>query len=398
MARAKPAVSPWRNAIVRYADEDPASLLANPQNWRTHPESQTAALKGSLTELGWIAPVIVNETTQHVVDGHARIGEAIARGEPTVPVAYVNLTAEQERLALASFDPIGAMAGRDDAQLTALLAGLTSGDAGLSALLRDLAPVVPKVLHDDDADLTPPAEPITQPGDLWLLGEHRLLCGDSTSGEDVARLMDGASPEVLIADPPYGMNLDTDYSKMPKTRRGFAPIVGDDHPFDAGPIRDRMGAVAEQFWFGADYYARTLGDTEHAGSWLVWDKRVDAAYDAGFGSGFELIWSGKRRQRRVLRHQWFQNHAADAAEASHRQHPTQKPSSLIAELVSMAEADLVLDLFGGSGSTLVAAEQTGRAAYLMEIAPGYCDVIVRRWENLTGRKAVRNGSPIEANA
>jgi hypothetical protein len=138
MARAKPAPERWKNAIVRYAEEDPASLLANPANWRVHPREQTAALTGSLSELGWIAPVIVNETTQHVVDGHARIGEAISRGESTVPVAYVRLTEDQERLALATFDPISAMAGTDQAMLDGLLAGLATADGGLSDLLASL--------------------------------------------------------------------------------------------------------------------------------------------------------------------------------------------------------------------------------------------------------------------
>lgn len=136
MPKKKP-VEAWRNSIIRYADEDPASLLANPQNWRVHPREQTAALVGSLNEVGWIAPVIVNETTQHVVDGHARIGEAIARGEPTVPVAYVELTEEQERLALATFDPIAAMAGTDQQMLDDLLAGITAPD-GLADLLGSL--------------------------------------------------------------------------------------------------------------------------------------------------------------------------------------------------------------------------------------------------------------------
>lgn len=128
----------WRNSIVRYADEDPTQLLANPANWRVHPKEQTTALRGSLNEVGWIAPVIVNETTQHVVDGHARIGEAIARGESTVPVAYVQLTEEQERLALATFDPISAMAGTDRNQLEELLDGLQTGDEAVDNLLNQL--------------------------------------------------------------------------------------------------------------------------------------------------------------------------------------------------------------------------------------------------------------------
>lgn len=134
-----PAPEPWRNSIVRYADEDPEQLLANPHNPKIHPRTQADAVVGSLNVHGWIVPVIVNEVTQHVVDGHARIGEAIARGEPTVPVAYVNLTEEQERSALATFDAITSMAVTDQGMLSELLDGLSVDDAGLQGLLDSLA-------------------------------------------------------------------------------------------------------------------------------------------------------------------------------------------------------------------------------------------------------------------
>ncbi len=130
----------WANKIVRYADAAPSSLTANPANFRTHPTNQQAALDGALSEVGWIAPVIVNETTGHTIDGHARIELAIRRGEPTVPVAYVQLTEAAERLALATFDPLGALAGQDDAMLSALLADLSVQDAGLSKMLAGMGP------------------------------------------------------------------------------------------------------------------------------------------------------------------------------------------------------------------------------------------------------------------
>jgi hypothetical protein len=136
--RAQSASAAWQNQIVRYADAAPSSLIANPANFRTHPTNQQAALDGALSEVGWISPVIVNETTGHTIDGHARIELAIRRGEPTVPVAYVRLTEAAERLALATFDPIGSLAGQDDALLTALLADLSVSDAGLSEILSDL--------------------------------------------------------------------------------------------------------------------------------------------------------------------------------------------------------------------------------------------------------------------
>lgn len=130
--------APWRNRIVGTDDVPPEDLLANPDNWRLHPGRQRDALRGSLSELGWIARVMVNRTTGHVIDGHARIEEAISKGEPTVPVEYVELTEDEERLALATFDPIGAMAVRDDAKLRELLGDMVVDEAGLAALVADL--------------------------------------------------------------------------------------------------------------------------------------------------------------------------------------------------------------------------------------------------------------------
>lgn len=126
----------WRNRIVGSGEQDPAHLVPNPANWRTHPPAQQRALEGILGEVGWVAQVLVNATTGHIVDGHLRVELALARHEPTVPVTYVDLSEQEERLVLASFDPLGAMAGAEADALAALLAGLSSEDAGLAALLE----------------------------------------------------------------------------------------------------------------------------------------------------------------------------------------------------------------------------------------------------------------------
>lgn len=147
--------SPWKNQIIGYGEEPPESLLAHPMNPKIHPKPQQDALSGALSELGWIAPVIVNRTTAHVLDGHARIGIAISRGEPTVPIAYVEITPEQEMLALATFDPIGAMATTDREQLDALLHEVSTGDAAVQAMLDQLAQDAGIVPTDTFPDLTP---------------------------------------------------------------------------------------------------------------------------------------------------------------------------------------------------------------------------------------------------
>src|SRR5215210_4938675 len=197
----------WRNRIVGTGSEPPDELVANPRNWRTHPAAQRDALRGSLDTVGWVQQVLVNRVTGHVVDGHARVEEAISRGEPSVPVLYVELSAEEEALVLATLDPIGAMAERDAGRLEELLAGVTVDDDGLRRLLAELAPRK-RPLADPDAVPEVPAESHVKPGELWQLGEHRVLCGDATDADDVDRLLDGAEPRLLSTDPPYGVSLD----------------------------------------------------------------------------------------------------------------------------------------------------------------------------------------------
>jgi DNA modification methylase len=398
----------WSNRIVRYGTEAPDQLLANPLNFRIHPKPQQDALSGALTEVGWLAPVIVNETTGHVIDGHLRVELAISRNEPSVPVAYVTLSEDEERLALATFDPIGALAVQDQDKLDELLAGLNADDQHLVQFLATLRTEPPRMLNEDDADLTPPAVPITKPGDLWLMGQHRLLCGDSTKREDVEWLLAGAKPGLLIADPPYGMRLDADFSGMKSGLRfaqdkgmhggrAYPQVTGDDQDFDAQPVLRHLGIVPEQFWFGADYYAATLPDTQHAGAWLVWDKRLDETADRMYGSCFELIWSSRRCRREMLRYKWAGVFGVEQEPDRRRHHPNQKPVALMADLIART-AGLVVDPFAGAGAVLVAAEQEGRLCYAMEIEPAYVDVIVRRWEHLTGQKAVLERAPVEVPA
>src|SRR5450759_1848808 len=223
---------PWRSRIVGSGEEAPDQLVANSLNWRTHPGPQRDALRGSLTEVGWVQQILVNRQSGHVVDGHARVEEALSRHEPTVPVLYVDLDPDEEALVLATLDPIGAMATADTAKLEELLAGITVDDAGLLALLGDLAGNDPKAGFTDPDDIPEPSEePYVKTGELWVLGEHRLLCGDATSPQDVERLLDGAAPTLLATDPPYGVSLDQTwrdgvYNGPQKRVRGWGVKLG----------------------------------------------------------------------------------------------------------------------------------------------------------------------------
>ena len=209
---------------------------------------------------------------------------------------------------------------------------------------------------------------------------HFVMCGDATKIEDVEKLMNGQKADMVFTDPPYGMDLDTDYSKLPDDKskpHTYDRIIGDSKDFDYQQYA--WLESIEQFWFGADYYAKSL---PKGGSWFVWDKRVEDRYDAMIGSAFELCWSKQNHKREIIRvnNSLF---SGDTEERDNRIHPTQKPIKVCSWFInkfSLPEKKII-DLFGGSGSTLIACEQTNRTCYMMGLDPKYCDVIRKRYEN-----------------
>lgn len=253
---------------------------------------------------------------------------------------------------------------------------------------------------EDDFDAAAAAEaivnPITKTGDVWLLGKHRVMCGDSTKKEDVDRLCGTQRADIVWTDPPYGMNLDTDFSVMEGISKGnkYKKVEGDDKDYDPTHIFDAFGYCKEMFLWGADYYAEKI-PKRNDGSWIVWDKTEGGAgpnsdYDKMFGSNFELCWSKQKHKRALARVLWKGIFGLSKEDTKRRVHPTQKPVLLAAWFLEKfsKRGDIVADIFLGGGSSLIACEQLGRICYGMEIDPVYCDVIVKRWETLTGQKAV----------
>ena len=239
-------------------------------------------------------------------------------------------------------------------------------------------------------------------GKLLLKSKHRLMCGDSTDAGDVARLLAGAKPALMVTDPPYGMGLDTDWSgaigAIGHGTRGnvYDRVVGDDKPFDPAPLFELWPTAKEMFLFGADYYAERIPDRID-GSWLVWDKRKESQAEA-IGSEFELCWSKAKHKRRILRHDWFGFlSSSNPTEARSRVHPTQKPTTLIEDIIEQwgGGHDSLVDPYLGSGTTIIAAERQSRACYAMEIEPKYVQVAVERWEGYTGQQATDEaGKPL----
>tara|TARA_R100000773_G_scaffold7095_1_gene7208 strand:- start:198 stop:860 length:663 start_codon:yes stop_codon:yes gene_type:complete len=219
--------------------------------------------------------------------------------------------------------------------------------------------------------------------------------------------MDNKKADMVFTDPPYGMYLNADYSSLKtslqmfkdkKTKGGkkYDNVIGDNDDFKPDLINTifaNFNYCKEIFLWGADYYSELLPD-KNSGSWIVWDKRLDESADKMFGSCFELCWSKNKHKREIARVKWAGIFGLEKEHDKSRFHPTQKPTLLVEYFFDKWCKDFltVVDLYGGSGSTLIAAERTNKHAYLMELDPKYCDVIVKRWEDFTGNKAKRVSS------
>jgi site-specific DNA-methyltransferase (adenine-specific) len=240
-------------------------------------------------------------------------------------------------------------------------------------------------------------------GDLFEIGEHRLLCGDSTDSDSVAKLMNGQKADMVFTDPPYGMFLDTNYDQMfandknhKKTGERFEKVKGDHSDFVPELINTIFSCfndTKEIFIWGADYFAELIPDRIN-GSWVVWDKRCDENMDKVSGNTFELCWSKQKHKRLLARILWSGHHGMHKDDTKTRVHPTQKPTELAKWFFNQwgNENDLVADLFLGSGSTMVASHQLKRKCYGMELDPKYCQVIIDRMKKLDPSLEIkRNG-------
>jgi DNA modification methylase len=398
----------WANRIVGHGEEAPGGLLANPANWRLHPKEQQDALAGVLSEVGWVQDIIVNRRSGHVVDGHLRISLALREAARSVPVVYVDLDPAEEALILATLDPLAAMATTDEAKLAELLADITLPDEaeleGLAALLASLGPDEPMTgLTDPDDTPEPSEDPYVKMGDLWTLGDHRLLCGDATSPDDVARVLGGERPEIAVLDIPYAVGYD------PSWRRDLAPgahyrlgrVANDDRADWREAFALLPGDVA-YVWHGGLHAAVVAEGLEAAGfeirSQIIWAKPSlvlsRGAYHwqhepAWFAvrKGATAHWIGDRKQSTLWEIPSVHRTAGTSDDAI-TNHGTQKPVESALRPLRNHAGD-VADFFVGSGTTLIAAEQLGRRCFAMEIDPVYVQMAIERWQNFTGRQAVR---------
>ena len=384
-----------------------SALIPYAKNSRTHDDAQVAQIAASIKEFGWTNPILV-DGDKGIIAGHGRLMAARKLGKTKVPVIELKgMTEAQKKAYVIADNRIALNSGWDNAMLSIELQDLEDKgfDLSLTGFDKDeldalLNPIVEtEGLTDEDAVPDVPEEPKTKLGDIYILGNHRLMCGDSTSIDAVEKLMGGQKADVVFTDPPYGMFLNADYSDMDSKFKGskggnkYDQVIGDNDDFSPELINTVFACFdycKEIFLWGADYYAEHLPNKNN-GSWVVWDKRGDESADKMYGSTFELCWSKAKHKRMMARVKWAGIFGMEKEHDKKRCHPTQKPVELVTwffDYFSLKDKKNVVDLYGGSGSTLISAEKVGKNAFVMELDPKYCDVIVKRWEDFTGKKAV----------
>jgi len=367
-------------------------LTFDPQNARKHSDENLSAIASSLKEFGQRKPIVVTEGNV-IVAGNGTVEAALLVGLTDVDVVRVpkSWSADQVKAFALADNRSAELAEWNPEVLSAQLLELEQAGFDIKALGFEAVTANDDDSEEDDTP-EPPKEPNARLGNLWRLGNHRLLCGDSSDKATVGKLMDGARADMVFTDPPYGMNLDTDYSKMGDKGRKHDAVINDDVQFDASFLIDTFSYCKEIFLWGADYYIETLGRKyPNLGSWIIWDKYSDeniGLLDGKFGSAFETCWSKTPHKRELARVLVTTNYTARGDET--RVHPTQKPVALALWFLERwgNKAEIVVDLYAGSGFTVMAAEKLNKSCYAMELDPKYCDVIIERWENATGEKAV----------
>ena len=397
-------------AIERWSLE---RLLPYAANARTHSESQVAQLAGSIVEFGFNVPVLVDERGV-LIAGHGRLLAARHLGLAEVPVIRLDhLTDAQARAYRLADNQLALNAGWDDELLSAELARLQEEGFGLDLIgfsAEELDALMAPL--DDEGDgqgdetgedevPEPPVDPVTRPGDLWILGRHRLLCGDSTVLADVEKVLGGAPANMCFTDSPYNV----DYGAPGKGGKGRRIL------------NDALGGGFRQFLYdvcvniltvtkGAVYMCMSSSELhtlqsaflEAGGHWstfIIWAKNTFTLGRSDYQRQYEPIlygwkeggghyWCGARDQGDV----WSINKPA-----RNDLHPTMKPVELVERAIgnSSRENEIILDPFGGSGTTLIACERMGRQARLLELDPKYVDVIVLRWQEQTGEAAILDG-------
>lgn len=386
-----------------------SELVPYARNARTHSDAQIAQLRASIREFGFINPVLI-DSAGNIIAGHGRVLAAQAEGMTEVPCVLVeHLSDAQRRAYILADNRLAEMSGWDldmvaielgdirDAGLDLTITGFTEADLELEPPADEGAP------NGNTFEDEPPeqVEPRTSSGQVWRLGEHRLMCGDCTLTDDMRQLMGDEKANLVFTDPPYGVGVSGNGSAL-STNHIQGDLTQTLIPFAFEMAIQFSVEKARLYFCGGNsnwemYNRLFMRYTQHLVTPLIWVKNGFVIRQNGYHSGYEVIYFGFKpggggsdfwfggRSEEEANDVW--NIARDPT--GEYKHPTQKPVEIPARAIrnSCEPHGLVLDLFGGSGSTLIACEQLGRRCYMMEMEPKYCDVIIARWEKLTGRKA-----------
>jgi len=387
------------------------TLIPYINNSRKHSDSQVAQIAASIKEFGWTNPVLV-DGSNGLIAGHGRLLAARKLGMDKIPVIELAHLSETQKKALIIADNKLALNSDWDTELLTLeLQDLLGEEYDLDLLgfdkdeLDALLNVIEGTdgLTDEDAVPEVPDEPKTKLGDIYILGNHRLMCGDSTSINAVEKLMDGKSVDMVYTDPPYGISIVSNGSVGGSKPFGsvggsnivkvnqYAPIAGDDSidvAVEAIQTIKTLEAKVEIIW-GGNYYANYL---DNSSCWIVWDKQ-----NTGNFADAELAWTNQKTAVRIFQHMW-NGMIKGSEKGQKRVHPTQKPIALAEWCYEQygKECETVLDLFAGSGSSLIACETKKKQGFMMELSPAYCDVIVKRWQDFTGKQAILETQGVES--
>jgi len=379
-------------------------LVPYARNARTHSDEQVGQIAASIKEWGWTTPILVDEDGS-IIAGHGRTLAAQRLQMTEVPVMVAKGWSDAKKRAYVLADNKLAMNAGWDNEMLALELG-EIGDLGFDLDLTgftadEIAALTPEQIEpgltDEDEVPELPEQPVTVLGDVWVLGKHRLMCGDSTSIDAVDKLMDGQKADMVFTDPPYGVDYDGGHAT--EKRRDKLKNDDDVNMYDL-PVKNAYLASKDDapiyLWFADRFATDVLEGLSEAGyqvrCWIIWNKNVaqfgaiGAQYKAkhepciyAFKKGKAPNWNGPTNEVTV----WDVSR-----DHKNSHHPTQKPTDLAKRAMENHKVKLVLDLFGGSGSTLIAAEKTNRQAHLMELDTKYCDVIIKRWQDFTGKIAV----------
>lgn len=386
-------------------------LIPYARNARTHSDAQVAQIAASIKEFGWTNPVLVDEENS-IIAGHGRVAAARKLGLKEVPVIEISgLSKNQIKALILADNKLALNAGWDLDLLALELQELQLNEYDIKVIgfdAKELDQIFSNSEGDDKEDDIPaaPDEPISKDGDIWLLGSHRLIVGDCTNAQNIERLFNGIKPSLMVTDPPYGVEYDPEWREkhLGKSKRGRAVgVVANDDKADWRDAWALFPGDVVYVWHGSLQSDIVVESLKVCGfelrTQIIWAKQVHAISRGHYHHQHEPCWYAVRkgktanwtgdRKQTTLWNITNRSAAGGAKEDADTNHSTQKPVECMRRpiLNNSNPGQVVYDPFLGSGTTLIAAELTGRICFGCELNPVYADVIVKRWENLTGKKA-----------